>query len=423
MQRIKVDSVSKYIEVLETLGIENYIYRGQNEPYDGIQANGFRTYLGGGSSDKTYNIDKMSWDYYQQIVTKLTLEEKQHFIAFCQHHGIPTNLIDFSYSPLIALFFSCQGKQEPAFSLSELTGKTCIDTLKKDSVIRQKLVSNLVNRLENLALSEYAHVYLLNKKWLLDITDIISQIGQSNFLKSIYSDGKIRKELIQKLSNQFENAQLTNSDISDCLIRMIQCYRDNNINFWGDCYSDSMKGEAEDNVGIETFKCRLKEETLEKVIPELYSFIFEEIEDESIPYESDIFNQHPDEGETYQLSAATYVLLLANLIQIFYNDRKGADKLDLNLKIYFTYQPPNLFDRINLQKGVFVYQSYFYSCDNEYNYNALSIQRIIPDVQIEIDNYQIILSELDTLGFNLGSVYGDLDNIAKSVIYSYKRKN
>lgn len=51
------------------------------------------------------------------------------------------------------------------------------------------------------------------------------------------------------------------------------------------------------------------------------------------------------------------------------------------------------------------------------------MQRIIPDIQIKIDNYQIILSELDTLGLNLGSVYGDLDNIAKSVVYSYKRKN
>lgn len=114
---------------------------------------------------------------------------------------------------------------------------------------------------------------------------------------------------------------------------------------------------------------------------------------------------------------------MANLIQIFHNDRKGADKLELNLKIYFTYQPANLFDRINSQKGLFIYQPYFYSCDSVYNYNVLSNQRITPDIKIEIDNYQTILSELDALGFNLGSVYGDLDNIAKSVVYSYRRKN
>lgn len=58
-----------------------------------------------------------------------------------------------------------------------------------------------------------------------------------------------------------------------------------------------------------------------------------------------------------------------------------------------------------------------------YDYNILSVQNINPDITLEINNYQEILSELDVLGINLGGVYGDLDNIAKSVVYSYRRKN
>lgn len=427
LQTFSVDSVSKYIEIVETLGIENFIYRGQNEPYYGIQANGFRTYLGGWSSDKIYNIDKLSKDYYQQVITKLTTEEKQYFLAFCQHHGIPTNLIDFSYSPLVALFFSCQGKQEPTFSLSELADKISTETLKNDSATQQMLISNLINRLEKPTLSQYAQVYLLNKKWLLDITDIISELEQSSLIESIYNDGKIRIQLIHKLINLFKNTEITISEISECLIQIIECYRDNNVDFWGGYYSDNDNIDEElENDEMETlfsFSRRLEEENLNDVILDLYYFVFEEMEDERIPYESDIFNHYPDDGGTYRLSAATYILLLANLIQIFHNDRKGADKLELDLKIYFTYQPANLFDRINSQKGLFIYQPYFYSCDSVYNHNVLSTQRITPDIKIEIDNYQTILSELDALGFNLGSVYGDLDNIAKSVIYSYRRKN
>ena len=147
------------------------------------------------------------------------------------------------------------------------------------------------------------------------------------------------------------------------------------------------------------------------------------MEDERIPYESDIFDHFPQEGNVYELSAATYIMLLANLIQIFHNDRNGSDRLYLNLKIYFTYQPANLFDRINAQKGLFVYQPYFYSCDMVYDYHVLSVQNVNPEITIEINNYQSILSELDVLGINLGSVYGDLDNIAKSVVYSYRRNN
>ena len=155
MQTIRVNSVSEYIKELETLGIENYIYRGQNEPYFGIKANGFRPYMGGWDSDKIYNIDEISKKYYEQVVSKLTSEEKEYFLAFCQHYGVPTNLIDFSYSPLIALFFSCQGKNVPEFSLSELLGDSTVDDLKKNSSTQQMLIHNLINKLEKPTLSQY----------------------------------------------------------------------------------------------------------------------------------------------------------------------------------------------------------------------------------------------------------------------------
>lgn len=423
MQTIRVNSVSEYIKELETLGIENYIYRGQNEPYFGIKANGFRPYMGGWDSDKIYNIDEISKKYYEQVVSKLTSEEKEYFLAFCQHYGIPTNLIDFSYSPLIALFFSCQGKNIPVFSLSELVGDSTVDDLKKNLSTQQMLIHNLINKLEKPTLSQYAQVYLLNKKWLLDITDILPKVGHNNFLKSVYSDKNVRNELIYSLINLFENPEIDITEISDCLIQLIECYRENNVNLWGEHYNDEDTNDYEENEDLFTFQKRLKEENLKDIILSLYSYVYEEMEDERIPYESDVFEHFPEEGSLYQLSAVTYIMLLANLIQIFHNDRNGTEKLILNLKIYFTYQPANLFDRINAQKGLFVYQPYFYSCDMVYDYNILSVQNINPDITIEINNYQEILSELDALGINLGGVYGDLDNIAKSVVYSYRRKN
>lgn len=47
MKKYKVDSISKYLAVLEENNISNYIYRGQNEPYFSIEASGFRPYMGG----------------------------------------------------------------------------------------------------------------------------------------------------------------------------------------------------------------------------------------------------------------------------------------------------------------------------------------------------------------------------------------
>lgn len=425
MQTIRVNSVSEYIKELENLGMENYIYRGQNEPYFGIIANGFRPYLGGWNSDKIYNIDEISKKYYKQVVSKLRPEEKEYFLALCQHYGIPTNLIDFSYSPMIALFFSCQGKSIPTFMLPELIGEATVDDLKNKSSTKEILVHNLINRFEKDMWSPYAQVYLLNKKWLLDITDIISKLGNRNFLECMYSDGSVRTALIYQLANLFRNPEIKNTEISESIIQLIESYKVNKIDFWGtDEGDDDNEGVSNDREfdDIFTFQERLRNEDLEDVILSLHSHIFGEMEDKRIPYESDIFNGFSEFGDLYELAASTYIMLLANLVQIFDNDKYGLEKLVLNLKIYFTYQPANLFDRINLQKGLFVYQPYTYSHDAVYDYNMLNIQNINPDITIEINNYQIILAELDILGINLGSVYGDLDNIAKSVVYSYKRR-
>lgn len=46
-------------------------------------------------------------EYYRAIAHKLDETEKGDFIAFAQHHWLPTNLIDVTSSPLAALFMAC----------------------------------------------------------------------------------------------------------------------------------------------------------------------------------------------------------------------------------------------------------------------------------------------------------------------------
>ena len=84
--------------------MEKYIFRGQNEPYFGIKANGFRNYLGGWTSDKIYNTDEISNNQYDKVVSKLTEEEKKYFLAFCQHYDIPTNLLAISHRTVCWIF-------------------------------------------------------------------------------------------------------------------------------------------------------------------------------------------------------------------------------------------------------------------------------------------------------------------------------
>lgn len=145
-------------------------------------------------------------------------------------------------------------KNVPAFSLSELVGDSTVDDLKKNSSTQQMLIHNLINKLEKPTLSQYAQVYLLNKKWLLDITDILTKVGHNNFLESIYSDRDVRVELIYSLINLFENPEINITEISDCLIQLIECYRENNVNLWGEYYNDEEKDDYEESEDLFTFQ-------------------------------------------------------------------------------------------------------------------------------------------------------------------------
>lgn len=426
--KIKISSLSEYIKILEELGIENYIYRGQNEPYFGIKANGFRPYMGGFFSDNIYNIDEISRDYYKRVSSRLTSNEKQNFLAFCQHYGIPTNLIDFTYSPLVALFFACSGKEEPKFTVSELVGKKDIENLKNDNVTRDILIHNLINKLEKPMLSQYAQVYLIKKKWVLDITDIILESG-NNIFELIFQDKNVRNIITTKLINLFIDNNIEFDEIIESIIELIESYKENRINIFGDyCYEygiDEDEDEYEELIKSEKlfeYQEILKKSKSEDIIREIYSYVCNLIEDENIPYEMQLID-YDIKNEPYRLCALTYMILLANLLQILCTEFEKFQSIVLNLKIYFKYEPENLFDRINSQKGTFIYQPYFYKPEDVYNFHILFTQNINPDICIEVENYEKILYELDLLGINLESIYGDLDNISKSVVYSYKMKN
>ncbi|WP_067844440.1 FRG domain-containing protein [Amphibacillus sediminis] len=103
MKKYNINKISAYFSILEENDISSYIYRGQNEPYFSIGASGFRPYQGGWNSDKIYDMEYLRSIFYNRIIGQISESEKKHFLAFCQHHGIPTNLVDMSFSPLVAL--------------------------------------------------------------------------------------------------------------------------------------------------------------------------------------------------------------------------------------------------------------------------------------------------------------------------------
>ncbi len=404
MKKYKVDSISKYLAVLEENNISNYIYRGQNEPYFSIEASGFRPYMGGWSSDMIYDMPHVQTAFHDRVIGQLSSDEKKYFLAFCQHHGIPTNLVDVSYSPLVALFFACDGKGERKFTLSEFMGDKSIEDFEKDTTYHSIFIHNLINQAKKPFYSPFAQIYMLSKERLVNITDIIVELNDKNLFEELLVDEMLILKLFTLIKEHFRtiNSTTLNNWLGNILTIYIEICELNGISLLSDELYLSMKSSLSTGLDDTTYK------GIVKILEKSYS-------------KADVFQKlFSNEQLTKQkLDYATIAsLYTAILVEILDTLKNAPRKINIELDIFFTYQPPQLFKRISSQQSFFIYQPYLYTNDGVYDYCELNIQSINPDILVEIDNYSNVLKELNLLGVDNGTIYGDIDNIAKSVLSS-----
>lgn len=149
---IEIDSLSKYIRYINKF--ENVLYyRGEGDIFPSRQSSALRPYEFRWNSAEPYPFMKMIDEFYKETAHKLN-EDKIDFIAFAQHHAIPTNLLDVSTSPLTALYFACQGNQA-ADGVVYIGSDEYID------------VTNLIHRYPNENLIECVFANTINELELL----------------------------------------------------------------------------------------------------------------------------------------------------------------------------------------------------------------------------------------------------------------
>lgn len=141
----EVNSLSEYISVIEKYPHIEYMYRGEKSIFSERISSALRPYDGRWQSKKEFPFINMLEEYYYEVGHNLKNVEMKNFIAFAQHHGIPTNLIDVTSSPLVALFFACE-KDEDKQGCVYAMRNNCIDITK---VIERHPNENVIDVLVN----------------------------------------------------------------------------------------------------------------------------------------------------------------------------------------------------------------------------------------------------------------------------------
>ncbi len=383
-----VSSLSEYIASIERYDLFNCISRGENQKYEhplrsGIQRTNLKDY------------SKLLEKYHLDVETSINQIQDKNFLAFSQHHGIPTNLLDFSFSPLVSLYFSVDG---------------CNDK---------------------------GYVYFINKTKLVNINKVIYEktLGWGMFEDLLNYDLELCKNVLPQMSEAFiTNREELITYFENHAEKFIAAFRKHRVK----SYLDFLEGGVDD---FEKALIQYKEDKPkweaddrihDKITLQIYRSVpnflssMQKIFKGELEYPKDFYANY-SKVSNMRLIGADYVanihvmmfLLKMEEIEYCYNTF-DINKLDYELEfpLYFTYHPPVIDERVRNQSSVFVFQPF---STNRFYKEGLPIQiwqKIIPDSIIEIQNPETIKKELDAIGFNLKHIYCDYDSIAKYIVSS-----
>lgn len=388
-----IKTLDSFIKIINSLDENEYFYRGEETNFPaGIVASAYRPQKNKLSKKNIFlDYQTIRADYFREIASELSDVERNNFLGYSQHHGLPTELIDISKNPLVALFFACQNvgitsgyvyifKDELTINLTNLINRFS-NNLDKLSLNNIFLDYQCLDDIYNQLLQHYCNHPEKHGNYYCEILEFLKLNSQISNTDSILQaiKNKIDDIDLNSISLYDLNSSLLRSQEIETAVRFFITDTNNRAKFNNSSMNWNLNGDSNFN------------SILAHKISFWILFILQRI----------VQNQTERIIENYQAN----------------NNRLINVPLPL-----FIYKPSMNFERIKSQDGHFIYQlnqkiryreKYIVGSKN---FACYTLVKLPPHKVIRIQNKHKILKELDRLGINRKTLFQDHDNTAQYLV-------